>query len=262
MPLAPPATRKSRPKIQSALAIVLFFLGWGVLSRFGPWPSYLLPGPHSVAGALLQSVRNGQLVFAILISLRRLLAGYGLSVVLGIALGMLMARLRWLRAALRPIVSGLQALPSICWLPLALLWFGLSEWAILFVVIMGSLLSVVIATEGAVRAVSPIYIRAARTMGARGVRLYMRVILPAALPGIVTGLRLGWTFAWRSLMAGELLYVAGGLGQLLTLGRELNDMALVMAVMAVIVALGLSFERLVFGPIERHVHERWGLDAA
>ena len=262
MALAPRVNRANLPKIQSALAIALFFLGWSFLSKFGPWPPYLLPSPRLVAGALLQELRDGRLAYAVLISLRRLLVGYGLSVAFGIALGMLMARLGWLRAALRPIVTGLQALPSICWLPLALLWFGLSERAILFVVVMGSLLSVIIATEGAVRAVSPIYIRAARTMGARGVRLYTRVILPAALPGIITGLRLGWTFAWRALMAGELLYVAGGLGQLLTLGRELNDMALVMAVMVVIVALGLSFERLVFNPIERHVRERWGLDVA
>ena len=112
---------------------------------------------------------------------------------------------------------------------------------------MGSMLSITIATEGAVRAVPTLYIRAARTMGARRLRLYTRVILPASLPGIVTGLKLGWTFAWRSLMAGELLYVAGGLGQLLTLGRELGDMARVMSVMVVIVVLGLGFERLLFG---------------
>ena len=97
-------------------------------------------------------------------------------------------------------------------------------------------------------------------MGARRLRLYTRVILPASLPGIVTGLKLGWTFAWRSLMAGELLYISGGLGQLLTLGRELNDMARVMAVMVVIVALGVTFERLLFGTLERHVRERWGYD--
>jgi NitT/TauT family transport system permease protein len=169
-----------------------------------------------------------------------------------------MARVGWLRAACGPLVVGLQALPSICWLPLALLWFGLSEKAILFVVVMGSLLSITIATEGAVRAVPTVYIRAARTMGSRRLRLYTRVILPASLPGIVTGLKLGWTFAWRSLMAGELLYVAGGLGQLLTLGRELGDMSRVMSVMVVIVILGLGFERILFGSVEKRVRERWG----
>src|SRR5262249_19470530 len=117
-----------------------------------------------------------------------------------------------------------------------------------------------IATEGAVRAVPPLYVRAARTMGAKRLRLYTRVILPASLPGIITGMKLGWTFAWRSLMAGELLYISGGLGQMLTLGRELNDMARVIAVMVVIVALGLVFERLLFGTVESHLRERWGFD--
>jgi NitT/TauT family transport system permease protein len=203
---------------------------------------------------------NGTLPRAILASLGRLLAGYAISAVLGIALGALMARVALLRAILGPVVVGLQALPSICWLPLALLWMGLGEGAILLVVVMGSALSVAIATQGAVRAVPPLYVRAARTMGSRRLKLYARVILPASLPGIMTGLKLGWTFAWRSLMAAELLFVSGGLGQLLTLGRELADMALVIAVMIVIVALGLAFERLLLGTLERRLHERWGYD--
>jgi NitT/TauT family transport system permease protein len=205
-------------------------------------------------------VRDGTLGRGVLTSLYRLFVGYALSAALGITLGMLLGRRQWLRAAIGPLVIGLQALPSICWLPLALLWFGLSAKAIVFVVVMGSLLAITIATEGAVRTVPPLYVRAARTLGARRLRLYTRVILPASLPGIVTGLKLGWTFAWRSLMAGELLYVSGGLGQLLTLGRELNDMARVVAVMVVIVALGLIFERVLFGALERRVRERWGWD--
>jgi NitT/TauT family transport system permease protein len=220
----------------------------------------VLPGPVEVGRALVDGTRDGSLPRGVLTSLHRLFSGYVVSAGAGIVLGMLMARLRWLRSALGPLVVGLQALPSICWLPLALLWFGLSEKAILFVVVMGSLLSIVIATEGAVRTVPPLYVRAARTMGSKRLRLYSRVILPASLPGIVTGLKLGWTFAWRSLMAGELLYISGGLGQLLTLGRELNDMARVMAVMVVIVALGLAFERLLFGTVENHLRERWGYD--
>jgi NitT/TauT family transport system permease protein len=220
----------------------------------------MLPGPWQVARALAATTRDGEMPRAVITSLHRLFLGYSLSAISGIALGMLMGRLAWLRAFVAPVVVGLQALPSICWLPLALLWFGLSEKAILFVVVMGSLLSITIATDGAVRAVPPIYVRAARTMGARRLRLYTRVFLPASLPGIVTGLKLGWTFAWRSLMAGELLFISGGLGQLLTMSRELNDMARVMAVMVVIVALGLAFERLLFGTVEKHVRDRWGWD--
>ena len=247
-----------RRRLPALIALGLLLIGWACISRFGPWPPYLLPGPGSVVRSLGHTLRDGELLRAIGTSLSRLFIGYGLSTGAGITLGVMLARLWWLRAALGPLVVGLQALPSICWLPLALLWFGLSEKAILFVVVMGSLLSITIATEGAVRAVPTLYIRAARTMGSRRLRLYTRVILPAALPGILTGLKLGWTFAWRSLMAGELLYVAGGLGQMLTLGRELGDMARVMSVMVVIVILGLGFERLLFGTIEKRVRERWG----
>ena len=154
---------------------------------------------------------------------------------------------------------GLQALPSICWLPLAILWFGLSEPAILFVVVMGSLLAVAIATEDAIAGVDPVLLRAAGTLGIRGPRFHLGVLLPAALPGILTGLKLGWSFAWRALMAGELLFVAGGLGQLLQAGRELLDAAQVMGVMASIVAIGMVVDRVLFRLLELRVRRRWGL---
>jgi NitT/TauT family transport system permease protein len=124
---------------------------------------------------------------------------------------------------------------------------------------MGAVLSISLAAEGGVKNTPPQYLRAARNMGARRFRLYWHVILPAALPSILTGMKLGWSFAWRSLMAGELLYVSLGLGQLLMMGRELNDMSQVIAVMLVIIALGLAVDRLIFAPLERRVRERWGL---
>jgi NitT/TauT family transport system permease protein len=194
------------------------------------------------------------------VSLRRLFVGYGLSLVVGVALGLGLARSRLLRESVGTLVLGLQALPSVCWLPLAVLWFGLSEAAILFVVIAGSLLAITVATEAGVRHVPPLLVRAARTMGARRFTLYARVVLPAALPGIITGMKLGWTFAWRSLLAGELIFVAGGLGQLLKTGQDTNDMARVMAVMVTIIALGLAIELVFFGRLERRVRERWGYD--
>jgi NitT/TauT family transport system permease protein len=156
-------------------------------------------------------------------------------------------------------VLGLQALPSICWLPLAILWFGLSELAILYVVVMGSLLAIAIATEDAVAGVDPVLLRAAGTLGIHGPRFHVGVLLPAALPGILTGLKLGWSFAWRALMAGELLFVAGGLGQLLQAGRELLDAAQVMGVMAAIVAFGMAVDRVLFRVLELRVRRRWGL---
>lgn len=209
--------------------------------------------------ALWLRVRDGSLGVSVLLSVRRLLIGYALSLVSGGVLGVLMAGSERFRNASSPIVTGLQALPSVCWLPLGLLWFGLSDKAILFVIVLGSSLSIAIAIDAGCRNIPPLFVRAARTMGASGFTLYRRVILPAALPEIMTGMRLAWAFAWRSLMAGELLFVTGGLGQLLAVGRELGDMAQVVAVMIVIVALGLASEQLLFARAQEKLRVRWGL---
>jgi NitT/TauT family transport system permease protein len=244
---------------KGALVLAGSLLIWALLSRIGPWPHWLFPGPGAVLASLVALLGDGRLGAAVLRSLGRLAQGYTLSIAIGVPLGVGMGRSAWLRAALRPVVIGLQALPSICWLPLAILWFGLSEAAILFVVLMGSLLAVAIATEDAVAGVDPILLRAAGTLGIRGPRFHLGVLLPAALPGILTGLKLGWSFAWRALMAGELLFVSGGLGQLLQTGRELLDPALVMAVMVAIVAIGTTVDRALFRHLELRVRRRWGL---
>lgn len=235
---------------------------WQILASLGVWDPLLFPSPWAVIRSIGESVASGRLPIAVAISLRRLAFGYGLSVAVGIALGTGLGRSETLRGTVGLLLLGLQALPSICWLPLALLWFGLSETAIFFVVLMGSVLSIASATEAGVRNVPPLYVRAARSMGAKGFVLYRTVVLPAALPQIVTGAKLGWSFAWRSLMAAELLYVSGGLGQMLSMGRELHDMALVIAVMVVIVALGLTVEKLLFGRAEDALRTRWGLARA
>jgi NitT/TauT family transport system permease protein len=232
---------------------------WELISRLGPWPEVLLPGPIAVAKSFGHLAADGKLGAAALRSLARLGIGYGISVCIGIPLGVVVARVPAVHDALRPAITGLQALPSICWLPLALLWFGLSDTAILFVVVMGSVLAIAIATEDAVQSLPPQYALVAGTLGIKGPRLYWGVVLPGALPGIVTGLKLGWSFAWRALMAGELLFVAGGLGQLLTNGRELLDVPQVMAVMIAIVLIGVAIDRLVFRTIELKVRQRWGL---
>jgi NitT/TauT family transport system permease protein len=234
-------------------------LTWELLSRFGPWPHWLFPGPLAVAESVARMLADGRLPMAAGRSVARLAQGYAISLVVGVPLGAAMARSDLLRRGLRPIVLGLQALPSICWLPLSILWFGLSEAAILFVVVMGSLLAISIATEDAVAGVDPVLLRAAGTLGIRGPRFYLGVLLPAALPGILTGLKLGWSFAWRALMAGELLFVAGGLGQLLQAGREILDAAQVMGVMAAIVAIGMAVDRVLFRILELRVRRRWGL---
>ncbi|MBN1259365.1 MAG: ABC transporter permease [Anaerolineae bacterium] len=242
---------------------LLFLIGivvvWEVLFRIGIWPSYIFPSPIDVARTLILGLRSRVFVIGILESLKRLLQGYALATTIGLSLGLLMAQLPWLKESLGMIVLGLQTLPSICWLPLALLWFGLNERAILFVVVIGAVMSISLATEDGVRNTLPLYLKAARNLGARGWRLYVEVILPGALPSIVTGMKLGWSFAWRSLMAGELLYTLPGLGNLLMMGRELNDMSQVLAVILIIIALGLLSDQLFFGTIERRIRERWGL---
>jgi len=233
---------------------------WATASRLGD--RFLFPGPDDVARSLVAATRSGLLPRAVLKSFARLAVGYGISLGLGVTLGIGLARVRLLKDTLGPVVLGLQAIPSVCWLPLALLWFGLGEAAIQVVIVLGSLLSITLATESAVNTIPPLLLRAARTMGAEGFTLWRRVILPAAFPGIVSGARLGWTFAWRSLLAGELLFVSGGIGQVLEMGRELADMSMVLGVMVVIVVLGIATDRAVFGTAERRVYRLWGLDRA
>jgi NitT/TauT family transport system permease protein len=251
-----------RGNLRRAMFLLCMVAAWAAASRSGLFRPWLFPSPLVVLDRLRDGFADGTIPWGIATSLRRLFIGYSVSLFSGVALGLVLARSAALRDTLGTLVTGLQALPSICWLPMAILWFGLSEAAIQFVVIGGSVFSITVATEAGVRNVSPLYIRAARTMGARGATLYLRVILPAALPSILSGMRLGWTFAWRSLMGAELLYVSGGLGQLLATGREVNDMALVLSVMTAIVFLGLAFEGLLFDRVEARVRERWGTDRA
>jgi NitT/TauT family transport system permease protein len=254
-----PAGFVHRPVVRKLAFFALLAAAWEALFRLGVWPPYLFPSPSGVARTLAHGFENGTFVVGIVVSMRRLVLGFAVSAVVGTALGLALGRVRLLDHTVGSLVLGLQALPSICWLPLALLWFGLGEPAILFVVVMGALLSITLSTQAGVKNTDPVYVRAALNLGARGWRLYLLVVLPAALPAIISGMKLGWSFAWRSLMAAELLYVSLGLGQLLMMGRELNDMNQVVAVMLVIIAIGLVVDRLVFTPLESRVRDRWGL---
>ncbi|MDP9003065.1 MAG: ABC transporter permease subunit [Myxococcota bacterium] len=244
---------------RGVVALAILVAIWGAASEVVQTP--LAPGPVAVARALVAGMRDGTLVRALLTTAARLAVGYTLALAIGIPLGIALARARVVKHSVGPIVLGLSSVPSICWLPLAILWFGLSEWAIQLVVVLGAALPVSVATENSVRHVAPAIERAARTMGARGARLMLTVTLPAALPGILGGAKLGWTFALRSLMAGELLFVSGGLGQLLETGRDLGDTALVVAVVVVIVALGRASEALLFARADRAIARRWGVES-
>jgi NitT/TauT family transport system permease protein len=229
------------------------------------WSPVLLPAPIKVAQYLESAAADGTLWQATLITVKRLLLGYVIGLVGGVPLGLVTARWNLFHDTIGTLALGLQTLPSVCWVPLALLWFGQSEAAMLFVVVMGTLWSVVIATDTGVRHVPPIYRRAALTMGSKGFHIWLTVILPAALPFIVSGMKQGWAFAWRSLMAAEIfvtILTGFGLGQLLHYGRELNAMDQVIAIMFVIVVIGLLADKTIFAPVERFLHRRWGTSQA
>jgi NitT/TauT family transport system permease protein len=239
--------------------LLLAFWQWGFQSRI--WSPVLVPSPLQVWNYLVSAVRDGTLEHATIITMRRLLTGYVIGIIGGIPLGLLTARWTLFRDTIGTTALGLQTLPSICWVPLALLWFGQTETAMLFVVVMGTLWSVIIATETGVRNVPPIYRRAALTMGSKRLHIWFKVILPAALPFIVSGMKQGWAFAWRSLMAAEIfvtILTGFGLGQLLHFGREQQAMEQVIGIMVVIVVIGLLADKIFFSPIEKFLHHRWG----
>ena len=247
--------------LSSVIFFLVLLLAWHFLVRAGIWSAILLPDPLSVWEYLRTAALDGTLLNATEVTLRRLLSGYGIGILLGIPLGMLTARFRFMEDTVGVLALGLQTLPSVCWVPLALLWFGQTEGAMLFVVVMGSLWSVIISTDNGIRNVPPIFERAARTMGAKQFYTWTRVILPASAPFVLTGMKQGWAFAWRSLMAAEIfvtILTGFGLGQLLEYGRDLHSMDQVIGVMFAIVLIGLLVDKILFSPIERFLHRRWG----
>lgn len=248
--------------------VALLFFGlllalWQIAAVSGSWPPILFPSPWAVVQYLWNAVLDGTLPEAIGVTLNRLLVGYATGVLIGLPLGLLMSSSQVLEDTLGALALGLQTLPSVCWVPLALLWFGQTEQAMVFVVVMGTVWSVIIATDHGARTIPPIYARAARTMGSTGLHLWIRVMLPASLPFLVSGMKQGWAFAWRSLMAAEIfvtILTGFGLGQLLHYGRELHAMDQVIGAMVVIVVIGLLADRILFSPWERFMHRRWGTD--
>jgi NitT/TauT family transport system permease protein len=252
--------------MKRAARLIVFYAGlfglWTLLAQLKIWPPYLFPTPWGVGEALYAGFQDHSFLIAIAVSMRRVLIGYAISVVLGMILGLGVGSSKFLEETLGGLLVSLQSLPSICWWPLALLWFGLSQNAILFVVIMGSLLSVTLAMEDGRKQMPKIYGMAGRNLGASGFQLFWHVLLPASLPFIVSGLKQGWAFAWRSLITAEMLYLSLGLGQVLMMGRDLNDMSAVIAVMILIIAIGYVVDGLVFKSMESRLQRRWGLTSS
>ncbi|HEU4662257.1 MAG TPA: ABC transporter permease [Pseudolabrys sp.] len=251
--------------MKRALVATMFFLALGVVwqaaTMSGRWSPVLLPSPQDVGEYLWGAFSDGTLLGATIVTLKRLLIGYFIGIAIGLPLGLLTSTSEYLDDTVGALALGLQTLPSVCWVPLALLWFGQTESAMLFVVVMGTVWSVVLATSTGARTIPPIYARAARTMGSEGFDKWTRVILPASLPYVVSGMKQGWAFAWRSLMAAEIfvtILTGFGLGHLLQYGRELSAMDQVVGIMVVIVVIGLIADKVLFSPWERFLHRRWG----
>ena len=251
--------------IVSFLFFAFLLVAWHEITLYKvshhQWSPVLAVQPKDVGLYLWTAVRDGTLLKAAAVTMKRLLIGYVISIVIGLPLGLLTARWKFFSDTIGVLALGLQTLPSVCWAPLAILWFHQTEAAMLFVVIMGSLWSIVIATDNGVRNVPPIYARAARTMGSGQLHTWLKVILPASLPFIVSGMKQGWAFAWRSLMAAEIvvtILTGDGLGRLLDYGRDQLAMDQVIGIMFVIVLIGLLADKILFSPWEKFMHRRWG----
>lgn len=232
---------------------------WVGVELFHWWKPYAMPSPIGVAGSFLDLCEGGKLLEATANSLLRGIGGYAIALVVGVALGLLIHRSNYLQKNLKPLVLGIQTLPSVCWVPFSILWFGLSTQAILFVVVMGAAFSIAISVDNAIKNVQPIYTKAALTLGANKKQLYRYVIFPACLPELVTGMKQGWSFAWRALMAGEVMTTSIGLGQTLIMGRDLADINQVMLVMLVIVLVGIIIDKCIFSVAEKRILSKRGL---
>ncbi|HEX7590490.1 MAG TPA: ABC transporter permease [Candidatus Limnocylindrales bacterium] len=246
-------------------AIALAFLVWELVVLSGWRPSYVLPDPITVLQALWQMLSSTDLLLAVGVTLRRAAVGYLAAVAIGSSVAILISRFRPLRTAVGSLITGLQAMPSIAWFPLAILLFGLDESAILFVVVLGAAPAIANGLLSGIDQIPPILLRAGHVLGARGMARYRYIILPAALPGFAAGLKQGWAFAWRSLMAGELLVIVAGepsIGVRLQFARDLSDAPSMLAVMIVILFIGAIVDGLLFGTLERSIRTRWGLNHA
>ena len=248
-----------------ALALLMAFGFWQFVVWLEIWPSYVLPGPIAVLQRLAEELSTPEMWAAIFTTLRRGAYGFAIAIVIGTAIGMAVSKFSVLRAAIGSLITGLQTMPSIAWFPLAILLFKLTEEAITFVVVLGAAPSIANGLIHGIDHIPPVLRRAGWVLGARGFAEYRHVILPAAMPSFVAGLKNGWAFAWRSLMAGELLVIIAhkaSLGQLLQINRELVDSEGLLAIMLIILAIGIILDSVVFGNLDRRIREKRGLVTA
>ncbi|MDZ5712692.1 ABC transporter permease [Jeotgalibacillus haloalkalitolerans] len=248
-----------QPAVKRIIFYVLLFSIWqGAVYVFDVSPS-LLPAPTDVFASLYEGFSNLTLVYDLAASFRRLFIGLAIALVLGLLLGVLLAKSKTADETLGSLILALQSVPSIVWLPLAIMWFGLNEMAVIFIVVLGATIVMTINVRTGIMNVPPLFIKAAKTMNYRGFRLFRKVTIPASIPYAVTGIRLAWAFAWRALMAGELLSTGPGLGYSLRFASDFGDMSRVIAIMLMIMLIGIIVDLLFFQRVEKKVLKKWGL---
>ncbi|MEU9882780.1 ABC transporter permease [Streptomyces phaeochromogenes] len=245
------------------VAVALVLVVWQVLVWAKVTDSYKLPAPSAVWDEVSEAWLQGTLLEYIWTSVSRGLLGFLMALVIGTPLGLLVARVKFVRAAIGPILSGLQSLPSVAWVPPAVLWLGLNDSMMYAVILLGAVPSIANGLVSGVDQVPPLYLRAGRTLGATGLRGTWHIVIPAALPGYLAGLKQGWAFSWRSLMAAEIIASSPdlgiGLGQLLENGRTANSMSMVFLAILLILIVGIAIDLLIFSPLERWVLRSRGL---
>ncbi|GHG46350.1 ABC transporter permease [Streptomyces griseocarneus] len=259
-PLRQVLLHKVLPPVTAALLVLAV---WKLLVLAGVTDDYKLPDPSAVWGGLRELWLNGTLLDIVWTSVSRGLLGFVAALAIGTPLGLLVARVPLVRAALGPILSGLQSLPSVAWVPAAVIWLGITDAAMYAVILLGAVPSIANGLVSGIDQVPPLYLRAGRTMGATGARGARHVLLPAALPGYIAGLKQGWAFSWRSLMAAELIASSPdlglGLGQYLENARTDSDMPGVLLGILLILFVGIAIDLIVFSPLERRVLRTRGL---
>jgi NitT/TauT family transport system permease protein len=255
--------RAMRVALPPLVAVVLLVALWQALWAAAIWPEYQLPAPAAVAGELWGKVASGDVWGILWTSVHRAVLGFLLGLAIATPIGLLVAKASTVRAAIGPLLSGLQSLPSVAWVPAAILWFGITPQTIYFVILLGSVPSIANGLVAGVDQVPPILPRVGRVLGAGGFASTRHILLPAALPGYLAGLKQGWAFSWRSLMAAEIIATSPrlgiGLGQYLERGRAFNDMPTMISAIVLILVVGIGIDLLVFRPLERSVLRARGL---
>lgn len=243
--------------------VILAVVAWQLYVVIAQPRPDIVPGPADVLGALSSAWDAGRLQEAVATSLERGVVGFLIAIAVGTPLGLLLAEVRPIRRAVGPIISGLQVLPSVAWVPAAIIWFGLTDATVYFVILMGAIPSIVNGLIAGISQVPPQLRRVGTVLGASRWQLATAVVLPAALPGYLAGLKQGWAFSWRSLMAAEIITTGGtigfGVGAMLDQSRQLADLAGVLATIIVILGIGILIELAFFGPLERRMLKRRGL---